>query len=202
MKLWRTLPLVAVALGVAASLSADPIDPGVSFNKGGNQSTDITCFFCVITLNTAINAEGGGDFDIHNSTTSNIAELIFSIPTTNFDQVFTATSNLFLDAFISLSPDNDVTSVTFLGTGNGPNASATAGPIGSCEDCAAGFEPGAFAQVLAIPGPANGNHPGLGPGDEGVLGLEPTIPEPGSFVLLLSGVVLLVGSRKLLARRF
>lgn len=200
-KLWQALFLVAVVFGASASLSADPIDPGVQFNKGGNQSTDITCFFCVITLDAPINADGGGDFDIHNETSSTIFELIFSIPTTNFDQIFTASSNLFLNAVIALSPDTDFTTVTFFGTGNGPNASASAGPIGSCDDCAQGFEAGAFATVFAVPGPGSGNHPGLGPGDEGILGLDPSdVPEPGSFVLLLSAVALLAGSRKLYAR--
>lgn len=202
MKLWRALFLVAVVFGVSASLCADPIDPGIQFNKGGNQSTDITCFFCVIPLNEPINADGGGNFDVHNSTSLNINELIFTIPTTNFDQVFTASSNLFLDAFISLSPDSGTTTVTFFNTGNGPNASATAGPIGSCEGCATGFEPGAFADVFAIPGLGSGDHPGLGAGDEGILGLDASdLPEPGSFVLLLSAVALLAGSRKLYARR-
>ncbi len=201
----QTIVSGLIVLGGAASLLADPIDPGVVFNTGGKHSTIITCKIsgCITTLDDPI-TNGGGTFDIHNESGKNIVELIFFIPTVNFDQAFSASSNLFTGADIFFDEDSQLTVVQFSGTGNGSDASALVPPPeDSCDDnCAAGFENGAFVSVESIFGtPKKGTHPGLVNGGEGILGLEPTIPEPGTFVLLFSAAGVLLGARKFRSRQ-
>lgn len=212
MRLFSASVLAGIVLAAAGSLSADPVDPGVIFVKGGHGSTDITCDtnipFCITPLNTEINAEGIGDFVIDNDsgpTHRDIIELDFYIPTINFDQIFTAYSPLFETATIILDPGDDITIVRFSDTGSGPDSTQT-GPLGSCDDsCAAGFEPFGTVQVEAIFGtPPAGDPSGLGYGQEGTLELQPNsadVPEPGTFVLLFVAVALLLSSRNLFARR-
>lgn len=205
MRLLRASVLVMILLGAAALLSADPIDPGVIFNKGGNLSADIICTTngCITTVGT-VGSNGGATFDVKNDTNKDIIELLFTIPTDNFFQTFFASTNLFNDAVIFLLVDDDLTQVQFFGTGLDTNGTATAGPpVDSCdESCSPGFEPGGKITVGAVFGTSGGSdHPGLLPGQEGVLTLEPTIPEPGTFGLLLTAAGLLVGGRKLSARR-
>ena len=205
-----------MVLGLAVALLADPVDPKVLFNQGGSHSTDINgsaCAAphpsCIAPINDAI-VNGGGTFDIHNKSGRNITELIFFIPTVNFDQVFFAESNLFLSAFIIPDISGNLTDVAFFGTGSGPDATATIQPpLDSCTLCAPGFEDGQNGvtpnfdfRVEAFFGRSSGgNHPGLVNGDEGVLGLVPQVPEPGTFVLLVSAIALVAGGRKLQSRR-
>jgi hypothetical protein len=192
-----------IVLAAAGSLFAGSIDPGVLFVKGGSGSTHITCDTdgCTTDL-PEIPADGEGDFVIDNDSGEDIVGLIFFIPTNNFDQIFTAGSNLFLNAFISLDQDGDTTTVTFINTGNGPDAVATPmGPLGSCPSCPTGFEAGGTPVVEAIFGtPQPGDHTGLLNGEEGTLELV-AAPEPGTFLLLLSAAGLLLGGRKLYLRQ-
>ena len=209
MKFLKALAFVGVVLAVAGSLLADPIDPGVIFVKGGHGSTPITCDTnfppCITPLNTEIDAEGLGNFVIDNQSGRTIIELDFYIPTVNFDQVFTAFSNLFETATIILDPSDSLTIVRFSDTGSGPD-STEIGPLGSCDDsCSLGFEAFGTVDVQALFGtPPAGDPPGLGNGVEGSLELQPNppdVPEPGTFVMLFSAAGLLLGSRRLFARQ-
>ena len=208
MSLLKASVFVGVVLA-AGPLLADPIDPGVIFVKGGRGSTKITCDTnvppCFTPLNTEINAEGLGNFVIDNKSGRTIIELDFYIPTVNFDQIFTASSNLFETATIVLFPSDSLTLVRFSDTGSGPGSTET-GPLGSCGDsCSPGFEAFGTVDVQALFGPPpEGDPPGLGNNQEGTLELQPgvsDVPEPGTFVMLFSAAGLLLGGRKLFARQ-
>jgi hypothetical protein len=216
---------------------ADTIpDPLVSFSQGGNRSaafggpTDPSCnpasvTSCIITIPDAINSNGfATDIEILNATNKaggpknpatnkDIIEIDFFIPTENFDQTFSADSNLFLFADILLEPFADQIDVQFgthgtlarlvPGVGNGPDGTDTVQGTGECErDCALGFIPGGTITVEAFFGKSNPefNHPGLLPGDEGTLNLLPNVPEPTTFVLLISAVGLIAGGRRFRSR--
>jgi hypothetical protein len=230
-RLLRALILSVIVLGTAASLLADAVDPGVIFKSGGTHSTMIdleNCPVdgCMVVLNgDGPITDGGGDFGIINGTGKNIFGLIFFIPTENFDQIFTASSNAFLNASIGLDHAEGLTTVAFVGTGTPvpppppppallPFISAT--PVGPldipCPECPPGFEDGTFATVEVLfedtdTGAYNGLPSSCPTADnpnalcEGTLELQATVPEPLTFMLLFSAAGLLLGSRKLYARR-
>ena len=205
MRLLRSAAFISVALGLAGSLLADSIDPGVLFSRGGNHSAVINCTTngCVTDVGT-VDQNGGAQFDVRNGTNKDIIELLFTIPTDNFDQIFFANSNLFLMAEFPNPGKDLVLEVLFSGTGNGPDGTVTIPPpVNTCAPpCAPGFAPGGEITVSSIFGTSNGgDHPGLLAGQEGVLTLDPTMPEPGTFVLFVSVLAFLVFLRKSYARR-
>lgn len=237
-RLLKSSVLLGIVFGGASFLLADTInDPLVSFSQGGSKSpafggpTDPSCnpvsvTSCIITIPNAIGSNGfATGIEILNATNQaggpgnpatnkDIVEIDFFIPTENFDQTFSAFSNLFLFANILLEPFNDQIDVEFgthgsvaksvPGVGNGSPGTDTVPGTGSCTGtCLPGFTPDATITVEAFFGTSSPKftRPGLLPGHEGTLNLLPSIPEPASLVLLISAVGLIAGGRKLRSRR-
>lgn len=218
MKVLRIAASLVLGLGLVSSVFADPTDPGVLFNTGGHHSTDIlpSCALhpsCIVQINDPI-VNGGGTFDIHNKSGKNITSMIFFIPTLNFDQVFFSKSNLFLNTIIVPDIANNQTDVYFFSVGNGPDAFfQIPPPEDGCQFCAPGFVDGSNANppeedpnfnfhvdVFFGKSSANFNHPGLLNGQEGILGLQASVPEPGTFLMLISVVGFVAGARKFSSR--
>src|SRR5271169_6829475 len=119
MKNFRLWPMSALTLLAVGCLQADtlPVDPLIKFSTGGNGSTDIVCTFngCPTVLSPVIGADGTATLDIFNASGKNIAELNFVIPTSNFDQDFTAITNAFENAAIFADEPDNLLNVVFSG---------------------------------------------------------------------------------------
>jgi hypothetical protein len=212
MKLARIWILAGFVLASGAvRLLADTIpDPTMTFNVPGHHSFDLShcdgsspCFFLAGVIDN--NGFATTDFDIKNDTDMVVQELKFFIPTDNFDQIFVAHTNTFTTAAITFDQTGEapVTIVDFFGIGNqqvnGGSASAFGCSDDECYDTTgqAGFAPNqpvegeAFFVTDAPP-----TYPGLQPGADGSLDLTPNVPEPGTFVLLLSAAGVLAVGRK------
>jgi hypothetical protein len=204
---FRLVAMSAMALGSVGWLGADtlPTDPVIKFTTGGD-ATSITCTTsgCSTTLAPPIGADGFADIGVTNGTTKTITELEFFIPTTNFDQTFTASTNTFTSALISADEVDNMLEVTFSGTGNAAPGFPDGGSFTFPPDPtdpgtgAPGFEPGGVVTVKAffVPLPNPGPFTGLLPGETGTLSLS--APEPSMVWLSLVGALgLLVARRKL-----
>ena len=203
---FRVIAMSAMALGSVGWLWADtlPLDPLIKFTTGGTGSTDITCTVsgCETNLSPTIGADGFATLDILNASGKNIAQMVFVIPTTNFDQDFTASTNAF--EFASITADEGAPlpsiSVTFSGLGSvgtGGTAFLPADP--TAPPGPPGFTPGQTVQLFVFFGtaPPGSTFTGFANGQEGVLGL--TAPEPSTFWISLAGVLaLLVARRRLI----
>ena len=203
MKSFRVLAMSALTLLTVGWLHADtlPVDPIIKFVTGGHGSTPITCTTngCETDLVDPIDQNGFLTAQILNSTTFNISAMNFVIPTSNFNQDFTAITDAFEFASISRNETLQQLTVTFLGLGSitGQNTAfspAVPGPPSGPE----GFVPGGTVQLFVFFGdaPTGSAFTGLGPGKEGTFSLA--TPEPSMLWLSLSGIVgLLVMKRRL-----
>lgn len=220
------LRLSASVLGLVLStgwLWADSIIPGdgsVGFTKGGNHTTTITGFGVTpLTGDPPIGEDGSGSYGVINGTGQTIDHIVFDIPTTNFDQPFFASTDLFTNASIQLDPAHDLVIVTFFGTGFAAHGGTAFIPAPCDDDCEStfslplvrpsigpppplavlhffgGFEPGPDNEstLTLLPDP---NSPGSGFTPGGVPSAQ-FIPEPATFALLLtSGLAVALGRRK------
>jgi hypothetical protein len=139
--------------------------------------------------------------DIKNDTPFVVNELKFFIPTENFDQLFNAHTNTFTNAAISFDFEEGLTIVDYFGIGETQVDGGSASRFG-CSDCepgAPGFTPGGtvMGEAFIVGDPPPPLFPGLIPGADGSLDLTPNVPEPGTFVLLLSAAGLLATGRRL-----
>jgi len=210
----------------AGWLCADTLIPGdgsIQFTKGGSHTTTITGFgLTSLTGDPPIGRNGGGTFGVINGTNETVDHLVFDIPTTNFNQPFFADTNLFKTATIQLEPELDLVVVSFFGIGFGVEGGFAFVPAPSCDDCETfvspkfksfsigpppppaperffgGLLPGAANEATLILAP-DPNSPGSGFETGGVPSAQfvQSVPEPGTFALLLSGAVLILGRRKL-----
>ncbi len=212
MRLLRISALVLLVSGSVGWLMADPVDPIIKFTAPIGGSVDITCTTdgCLTSIGF-IGENGFGDFPIHNATDQQINELKFFIPTTNFNQPFSVSTNAFLFASItqdisgSQDPTESSTSeliVDYSGVGPGTQG-GSAFLFG--EGCSSegsicdqpGFTPGGEVFVESFFGdPPTTNFNGLLPDQHGLLSLSPDVPEPGSFVLLFGAAGILVIKRR------
>jgi hypothetical protein len=219
----RMLKVLALGLMVLNMGSWLYAIPTISFNKGGGHTTDISfantaCFSvnddtglqCAFnpTDVAGLNAQGLGAFGVTNDTKQVITDLTFWLPTDNFDQLFSASTNLFVSVSISRSEEfcdgecDAFTIVDFNGIGNTQINNGTAGPINLCPHCeggALGLDKASLLDgegflVATFADDTPPAFPGLQPGASGVFGVS--LPEPGSFALLLSAAGLLVGARR------
>jgi hypothetical protein len=204
---FRVVAMSALALVLVGRLSADTVaaDPLIKFTTGGD-ATSIVCTTsgCSTSLLPLIGANGFADIGVTNGTTMTITSLQFFIPTTNFNQTFTASTNTFTSAFILADETDHLLEVVFSGTGNAapgfPDGGSFTFPPDPTDPGSGdlGFEVGgqvivkAFFTPLAQPGPFTG----LLPGETGTLSLF--VPEPSMVWLSLVGALgLLVARRKL-----
>jgi hypothetical protein len=220
------LRLSGSILGVLLSarwLCADTLIPGdgsIQFTKGGSHTTTITGFgLTSLTGDPPIGKNGAGIFGVINGTDETIDNLVFDIPTINFDQPFFAETNLFTTATIQLEPESDLVVVSFFGVGFAASGGSVfiPAPCNGCDLPAfkglttgasnaplqffGGLLPGATNEATLILGfdpssPGSGFEPGGVPSGQFV----PSAPEPGTFALLLSGTVLILGRRKFFRR--
>jgi len=229
MKSFRFWSLSALTLLAVSWLHADtlPVDPTIVFKTiGGHGSIDITCVTqgCESTsANPAdlVQANGFANLSVANMTGQTITSLVFYIPTTNFDQTFTASTPDFQNAVVSTGTifgvdTFEIPGVCSILTGGVIKTSCitvtyfsgspvTGNPFTlppDAEDVAEGpgtpgFVPGTQIVVQAFfGGPLNG-FPGFKNGDDGTLTLAADTPEPATMGLMLSGLVGIV----FLARR-
>ncbi len=193
-------------LGAAANASECFVD----------NSTEIGCFLTEDGSTSIINESGElPPFDIFNDTGKTIIEVDFVIQTGNFDQTFSA--NMEPDHLLPVFPDADVSvSPPFIPGGVGsvavrfgnsprvPNDNTVVSDIPCTGDfCNPGFFPGGEVEILAFFLPKGVAPPPsvFGPGQEANLSLSTDVPEPGTFVLLISAVGLLAGGRKFFRSR-
>jgi hypothetical protein len=191
----------------------------MQFTKGGSHTTTITGFgLTSLTGDPPIGKNGAGIFGVINGTNETIDHLVFDLPTINFNQPFFAETNLFTTATIQLEPENNLVVVSFFGVGFAAIGGSVFVPI-PCSDCGSAFEPPTFKLATVapnapqhffgglLPGAKNEatlflgfdpNSPGSGfePGGVPSGQFVPSVPEPGTFALLLSGAVLILGRRK------
>jgi hypothetical protein len=204
---FRVIAVSAMALGSVGWLWADtlPVDPLIKFTTGGD-ATSITCTSsgCSTTLAPPIDASGFVDLGVTNGTTKTITALEFFIPTTNFNQTFSASTNTFTQASIFADEAHNLLRVEFFGTGNAAPGFPAGGSFTFPPDPtdpgtgAPGFEPGGVVTVDAffVPPAVSGPFTGLLPGETGTLSLS--APEPSMVWLsLVGGLGLLLARRKL-----
>src|SRR5690242_4290983 len=92
MKSFRVVAIGAMALGSVGWLRADtlPADPLIKFTTGGGGSVDITCITNGCETDFSVGPDGFLTTNIFNETGFNITGMNFVLPTTNFDQSFSA----------------------------------------------------------------------------------------------------------------
>ena len=204
---FRVVAMSAMALASVGWLRADtlPTDPLIKFTTGGDATT-ITCTSsgCSTPLLPVIGPDGFVDIGVTNGTTQTITALKFFIPTTNFNQTFTASTNTFTQASIFADEANSQLDVEFFGTGNAAPGFPDGGTFTFPPDPtdpgtgAPGFSPGQQVTVKAffVPPAVSGPFTGLLPGETGTLSLS--APEPSMVWLSLAGGLgLLLARRKL-----
>lgn len=225
----NVLRLSGSILGVLLSvgwLCADTIIPGdgsVQFTKGGSHSTTITGFGPTPLTGDQPITNGGGTFGVINGTDETIEKVVFDIPTINFDQPFFVSTNLFTTATIDLEPSEDLVIVTFFGIGFAAHGGSATIPKPCDDDCVTTFDLPNFKGLAIGPPPPPAPQTffgGLAPGSDNTLilaadpgdptsgfenGAFPTVqffptPEPGTFGLLFSGAMVILGWRKLCRR--
>jgi hypothetical protein len=207
---FRILAVSAVAILSVGWLQADtlPTDPLIKFTASGD-ATSIVCTTsgCPTSLLPVIGPDGFVDIGVTNGTTMTITSLEFFIPTSNFDQFFSASTNLFTQALILPNETAGMLEVVFSGTGNALTGGAFTLPPDPTDpgSGALGFVPGGQVTVNAFFAPpaqtCSGGSPcftGLLPGETGTLALS--TPEPSTFWLSLSCVVGLLAARRKLRK--
>src|SRR5579863_7121685 len=201
----------ALSLVSVGWLQADtlPTDPLIKFDPAGD-ATDINCnqSGCNTPLVPVIGPDGFVDIGVTNNTNVSfppgmtITSLEFFIPTSNFDQTFSASTSLFTQALILPNESADILEVVFSGTGNAPTGGSFTLPPDPTDpgSGALGFIPGGQVTVNAFfSPPANscvGGSPcftGLLPGETGTLVLA--APEPSMVWLSLAGALGLLVAR-------
>jgi hypothetical protein len=173
---------------------------------------------------------GLGTLGLQNDLGQTIIGLDFFLPTVNFNQNFIASTDLFTNASLNFTPAfrrvDGYTLADFSGTGTGSGGTASAnpctGPFASFFNCptngTAGFDTESLLPDKQFPngegflvvnfgtpnsGPLGGLAPcpPTGPDAACVATFESSVPEPGSFLLLLSAMGVVVMARRKIHRR-
>jgi hypothetical protein len=205
MKNFRVVAISAMALGSVGWLWADtvPADPLIKFTTGGGGSVDITCVTNGCETDFSVGGDGFLTTNIFNETGFNISGMHFVIPTTNFDQSFSAFTDTFEFASISRSETLKQLTVSFDGVGNitGQNSAFLAADP-NAPSGPPGFVPDGTIELFVFFGdaPSDSIFNGFGNGQEGTFSLSTSTPEPSMFWLSLSGVLGLILTRRKLQK--
>jgi hypothetical protein len=205
MKSFRVVAIGAMALGSVGWLWADtlPADPLIKFTTGGGGSVDITCVTNDCETHFSVGGDGFLNTNIFNETGSNITEMHFVLPTTNFDQSFSAFTDTFEFASISRSETLDQLTVSFSGVGNvtGQNSAFLAADP-TAPSGLPGFVPDGTIKLFVFFGDPSTDSifNGFGNGQEGTFSLSAPAPEPSTLWLSLTGVLGLVLTRRKLQK--
>jgi hypothetical protein len=223
------VPKLALTGPGGHSLSLSFSTPGCTSITGGQfGEAGLKCFFTKANDGddlAGLDSLGLGSLGLVNNTSETINEVKVFDPATNFDQSFLATTNLFTHVLLSdqfpVEGSEGYIIADYFGIGNTSPGIDVFNPCAAADDpsnpCAPGQPPGfdtqsqqageAFVDVFFVPPPgsfaplqSNGPlFPGLPPG--ATASFDASLPEPGTFGLLLSAAGLLAAARRRIHRR-